>query len=319
MDNAKEDIRVRNWKSALVLALAVGILAPPATFGQPEAVQTGTGHLFACADYSGNKVFLVNTEGKVEWEYPAKTCDDIWVLPNGNILFNTGDGVTEVTRDKKVVFRYDSKSEVYACQRLANGNTFIGECNNGRLLEVDPAGNIVSELRVLPEGQDGGHAFMRNARKLANGNYLVAFCGGEVVREYDPAGKVVFEVPAPGGPHSVVRLPNGNTLIACGDLRKAALVFEVDKEGKTVWEITHDELPGISFKFMTGLHRLPNGNTVMSNWVGHGEFGKAPGIIEVTPEKKVVWTFQDDKTMKTVSSVQILDVAGDPLKGEVLH
>ena len=310
---------MRSWSVALVYVAAVCASMSLPVYGQTEQVQTGTGHSFACADYSGNKVFIVSAEGKVEWEYPAKTCDDIWVLPNGNILFNTGDGVTEVTRDKKVVFRYDSKSEVYACQRLPNGNTFIGECNFGRLLEVDPAGKIVSELRVLPEGEDGGHAFMRNARKLPNGNYLVAFTGGEVVREYDPSGKVVFEVPAPSGPHSVVRLPNGNTLIACGDLKKAPMVFEVDKDGKTVWQTTQDELPGISLKFMTGLHRLPNGNTVMTNWVGHGEFGKAPGIIEVTPDKKVVWTFQDDKTMKTVSSVQILDVPGDPLKGEVLH
>ncbi len=307
------------WKTLLVCLVSVGSFAFSPAYGQPAPIQTGTGHAFACADYSGNKVFLVSKEGKVEWEYPAKTCDDIWVLPNGNILFNTGDGVTEVTRDKKVVFRYESKSEVYACQRLANGNTFIGECNAGRLLEVDPAGQMVSELRLLPEGQDGGHGFMRNARKLSNGNYLVAFCLGEVVREYDPAGKIVFEVPAPSGPHSVVRLPNGNTLIACGDVKKDPSVFEVDKEGKTVWKIAKDELPGISLKFMTGLHRLPNGNTVMTNWVGHGEFGKAPAIIEVTPDKKVVWTFQDDNTMRTVSSVQILDVPGDPLKGEVLH
>lgn len=315
----KEDVQVRSLTTAFISIVSVGVFGFLPAYGEEVGVQTGTGHAFACADYSGGKVFLVSAEGKVEWEYPAKSCDDVWVLPNGNILFNTGDGVTEVTRDKQVVFRYESKSEVYACQRLANGNTFIGECNSGRLLEVDPSGAVVSELRVLPEGQDGGHAFMRNARKLPNGNCLVAFCGGEVVREYDPAGKVVLEVPAPGGPHSVVRLPNGNTLIACGNLQQAAMVFEVDKDGKTVWKVTKDELPGISLKFMTGLHRLPNGNTVMSNWVGHGEFGKAPGIIEITPDKKVVWTFQDDKTMKTVSSVQILDVPGDPIKGEVLH
>ncbi|MBX7259411.1 MAG: arylsulfotransferase family protein [Candidatus Hydrogenedentes bacterium] len=310
---------MRSLGIVFIVVACMNLMTSNPVYGQSELIQTGTPHPFACADYSGNKVFLVSAEGKVEWEYPAKTSDDIWVLPNGNILFNTGDGVTEVTRDKKVVFRYDSKSEVYACQRLPNGNTFIGECNSGRLLEIDPSGKVVSELRLLPEGQDGGHTFMRNARKLSNGNYLVAFYGGEVVREYDPAGKIVFEVPAPSGPHSAIRLPNGNTLIACGDLKKSPKVFEVDTNGKTVWEIKQDELPGISLKFMTGLQRLPNGNTVLTNWVGHGEFGKAPAIIEVTPDKKIVWTFQDDKTMKTISSIQVLDVPGDPLKGEVLH
>ena len=79
------------------------------------------------------------------------------------------------------------------------------------------------------------------------------------------------------------------------------------------------DLPGIQFAFMTGFQRLPNGNTVVSNWLGHGKFGTAPHIIEITPDKKVVWSFADHKTMKTVSSVLLLDVPGDAIKGEILH
>lgn len=305
------------------LMLLAGLAALAATAqdaARPAAMQTGTGHRFAAADYSGGKVFIVSPEGKVEWEYEAAgTCDDLWVLPNGNLLFNTGKGVLELTRGKEVVFSYESSSEIYACQRLANGNTFIGECNSGRLLEVNPEGKIVSELRLLPEGKDGGHIYMRNARKLDNGHYLVAHYGAEVVREYGPKGQIIQEIPAPSGPHSAIRLPNGHTLIACGDLKKAPMVFEVDAQGKTVWKVTQEDLPGIPLKFMTGLHRLPNGNTVLSNWVGHNAFGQAPHVIEVTPDEKVVWTFQDDKTMKTISSIQVLDVPGDASKGGILH
>jgi hypothetical protein len=240
-------------------------------------------------------------------------------LPNGNLLFVTGHGVKEVTRDKKVVFDYESKSEIYACQRLADGRTFIAECTAGRLLEVDPSGGIVKELLLLPEGKSGGHLYIRNARRLADGHYLVAHYGEQVVREYDARGRVVRQIAAVGGPHSVVRLPNGHTLIACGDRQGGHRVFEADAEGRTVWELRDGDLPGISFKFMTGLQRLPNGNTLVSNWLGHGQFGKAPHLIEVTPQKKVVWTFADHKTMRTISTVQLLDVPGDPLKGEVWH
>ena len=291
---------VRLWCAWLVLGSAVA--AP--------------GHRFACTDYTQGKVFLVDGAGKVEWTYDAPHANDIWVLPNGNLLFNTGHGVKEVTRDRKVVFTYESASEIYACQRLPNGNTFIGESNAGRLLEVDPKGRIVHQVRLLPEGKDGGSAYMRNARRLANGNYLVAHYGDQVVREYDPDGKTVWQVAAPGGPHSVVRLPDGNTLIASADRDGApARVFEAAPDGRTVWEVRGDELPGISLKFMAGLHRLPNGNTVMSNWLGHGQFGKAPHLIEVTRDKRVVWIFADHETMKTISSVEILDATG----GTVLH
>lgn len=301
--------------------LASALLASLATclVGAEVSASQSSGHPFACTDYTQGKVFIVSREGKVEWEYSAPNCNDLWVLPNGNLLFNTGHGVREVTREKKVVFDYQSKSEIYACQRLANGNTFIGECNAGRLLEVAPDGKIVKELRLLPEGKDGGHSYMRNARQLDNGHYLVTHYGDQVVREYDGQGRVVREIPAVGGPHSAIRLTNDHTLIACGDRPGGSKVFEVDAEGKTVWQVQGDELPGISLKFMAGLQRLPNGNTVMSNWLGHGQFGKAPHLIEITPDKKVVWTFADHQTMKTISSLQLLDVPGDVTKGGIAH
>ena len=303
--------------TAFSFGMACGVC--PAASLDSVVIQTGKGHPFVGADYSSGKVCIVSRDGKIEWEYKAPHCDDLWVLPNGNLLFNTGHGVKEVTRDKEVVFSYESKSEIYACQRLANGNTFIAECNSGRLLEVSPTGNIIKEIRLLPKGKNGGHTYIRNARKLTNGNYLVAHYGAETVKEYDPTGKVIWQVAAPGGPHSVSRLPNGNTLISCGDKRKQAMVFEVDKAGKTVWKVTHNELPGIDLKLMTGFQRLPNGNTVMSNWLGHGQFGKAPHLIEVTPDKKVVWTFQDHTSFRTISSVLLLDIPGNPLKGEIFH
>jgi hypothetical protein len=301
------------------LALAGGLAHPALGQESNARIQTGKGHRFVCTDYSQGKVFIVSEDGKAEWEYRTGNCNDLWVLPNGNFLFNTGKGVREVTRDKRVVFDYQSPSEIYACQRLPNGNTFIGECNAGRLLEVAPDGKVVKEVRLLPEGKDGGHIYIRNARRLENGHYLVAHYGAQMVREYDAEGKIVKEIPAAGGPHSVARLPDGHTLISCGDMKGGSRVFEVDQEGRTVWEVKGEELPGISLKFMTGFQRLPNGNTVMSNWLGHGQFGKAPHLIEVTPDKKVVWTFADHKTMQTISSVILLDVPGDPLKGQVLH
>ena len=276
---------------------------------------------FACTDYATGKVCLVSAEGKVEWEYATKSCNDLWLLPNGNLLFNTGHGVREVTRDKQVVFDYQSKSEIYACQRLANGDTFIGECNSGRLLEVAPDGTITRELRLLPEGRDGGHGYMRNARKLDNGHYLVTHYGEQVVREYDAKGAVVASIPAPGGPHSAIRLADGNTLIACGDLKseRGPRVFEVDPAGRTVWEVRNGDLPDIQFAFMSGLQRLPNGNTVITNWLGHGKFGTAPHLFEITRDKKVVWSFADHQAFRTISSVHIREAQDAPVPAKDMH
>jgi len=300
----------------MIVLMAAGF---PARAGETRARQTGAGHRFACVDITDGKVFIVSPDGAVEWEYTTKGCNDLWVLPNGNLLFNTGHGVLEITRDKKPVFAYESASEIHTCQRLANGNTLIGECNAGRLLEIEPSGKCAFELRLLPDGVDGGHLYMRTVRKLVNGNYLVCHYAQEMVREYDAHGSVVAEIAAPGGARSAARLPNGNTIVTCGDLKKASMIFEADNDGKTIWKIDHDELPGISLKLAAGFQRLPNGNTVMANFLGHGEFGNAPHLIEVTPDKKVVWTFQDHVTMKTISSLQLLDVPGDATQGDIIH
>ena len=86
-------------------------------------------------------------------------------------------------------------------------------------------------------------------------------------------------------------------------------LFETDAAGKTVWEVREGDLPGISLKFIAGFQRLPNGHTVLANWLGHGQLGKAPHLIEITADKEVVWTFADHKMMKTISNLQLLDVA----------
>lgn len=276
-------------------------------------------HSFVCTDYTQGKVFIISEQGKPVWEYPAMHCNDVWMLPNGNILFNTGKGVKEVTRDKQMVFEYESKSDIYACQRLSNGNTFIGESNSGKLLEVAPDGKIVKQINLLPDTVDGGYAFMRNARRLSNGHYLVAHYGLDKVCEYNKKGKRVMEIPVTGGPHSVVRLPGGRTLVACSDHNGDPKVVEFDKKGRVVWQVLKNELPGIELKFMTGLQRLANGNTVMTNWLGHNQFGNAPHAIEVTRDKKVVWTYNDFSFLQTMSSIQLLDTEAKDGRKEILH
>ena len=274
---------------------------------------------FACADYSAGRVFLVDGAGKVTWSNAAPSCNDLWVLPSGNLLFSTGHGVTELTRDKQVVFRYESKSEIYACQRLPDGTTFVGECNAGRLLELDPTGRVVKEVRLLPEGKDGGHLYMRNARRLPDGHYLVAHYGEQVVREYDAAGKTVREFAAPGGPHSVARLPDGHTLITTADKAKDPHLLEYDADGKLIWDVSNRDLPGAPLRFLAGLHRLPNGNTMVCNWLGHGQFKTAPHLLEIAPDKKVVWSYANYDDMKTISTIVVLDPDGRVDYTKTLH
>ena len=47
--------------------------------------------------------------------------------------------------------------------------------------------------------------------------------------------------------------------------------------------------------------------------------GTQPEFFEVTRDKKVVWQFEDHAHFKTINQIQLLDVAGDVIKGEILR
>ena len=279
---------------------------PRLTLGKP----------FACSDYGGNMIYLVDREGRVTWQFPANRPQDVWILPNGNILFTHVRGVKEVTLLKSVVWEYETapENEIHACQPLPDGTVMVAESGPMRIIEVDRQGKITKEVK-LTSGNTHAHRQMRGARKLASGNYLVGQILDDLLREYDPTGKIVREIPqkqAYGG----IRLPNGNTLIAAGDAHR---IIELDPQGKTVWEINENDLPGNPLRFVAGLQRLPNGNTVVCNWGGHGHVGGQPQIFEVTRDKKVVGEIFDFTQFSTITTVFIMDVEGDATNYEILR
>ena len=264
-------------------------------------------HSYAFCDYSQGKVFIVE-DGKIVWDHSAPESNDIWVLSNGNILFSTGKGVLEMTRGNDTVFCYQSTSNIFACQHLKNGNTFIGESNSGRLLEVTPKGKIAKEVCIFPAGvTDGGYAFMRNARKLENGNYLVAHYEAEKVTEYDKKGKVVQSFDIPGGPHSVARLPNGNTMISVADKNKDPRIVELDSRGNIIWSLSNKDIPGEPLKFLGGFHYLPDGTLAITNWLGHNINNSGLQLLIINKEKKeIIHKVESMEGIKTFSSIYLI-------------
>ena len=51
---------------------------------------------FVGADYSQGIVFIMENN-RIVWQHKAPESNDIWVLPNGNLLFSTGKGVLEMS------------------------------------------------------------------------------------------------------------------------------------------------------------------------------------------------------------------------------
>ena len=143
-------------------------------------------------------VAIVNSAGEVEWEFANKAeVHDLVLLANGNVMFPTDrTTIVEMTREKKVVWKYEAKPkdgykgriEIHAFQRLEDGNTIVAESGNGRIVEVDREGKVVLEVPLTVE-HPNPHRDTRMARKLENGNYLLHEGDGKI-REYDAKGKV---------------------------------------------------------------------------------------------------------------------------------
>ena len=280
------------------------------------AVSAQAAHPFLCTDYNGGRVCRVSLDGKIEWEYHCKNPQDCWQLPNGNVLTCYVNGAAEVTPDQKVVWEYKApeKVEVHSCQPLSNGRVMIVEGGTSRIIEVDRQGKIAKEIKLATAAKITTHNQFRGTRKTKDGHYLVCFKGAGKVVELDSDGRVVREVKVDGDPHEVVQLPNKNLLITCGDGHKA---IEVNPKGNVVWELNENDLPGNPLRLMAGCQRLPNGNTVFCNYLGHGHIGQQPQFFEITPDKKIVWQFRDDQQFKTINQVQMLDVKGDVTKGKI--
>ena len=234
---------------------------------------------FLVADSSKQLIAIIDEQGEQKWSYRIGPLHDQHRLANGNILFQTSwTKLIEIDpKTGNTVWEYDSG--------VNNGN-------RGKRIEV--------------------HAFQR----LENGLTMIAESGVGRIIEVNSKGELVHEMalqiknPSPHQDTRLVRvIANGNYLV-CHENKGA--VYEYTRDGKVVWSY---EIPLFDKKRKGGhgieAHgkqcyaalRLKNGNTLISTGNGHQ-------VIEVTSDKKVVWSLGQNELpgiqLAWVTSLQVL-------------
>ena len=325
-----------NYLFPLAVTSLLVCLAGSATTS--SAVAAEPAHRLLTADSSSERIAIIDEAGDIQWEMKIGPLHDLHLLDNGHVLLQT-NWTTIVEVDPKTnqrVWEYDAATadsnagrtvEVHAFQRLDNGNTMIAESGVPRIIEVDAAGRIVHQVPLLVS-KSHPHRDTRLVRQLPSGNLLVCHEGDGVVREYSHSGEVVWEYAVPmfdrvaaagHGPEAfgnqcfaALRLENGNTLLTTGNGHR---VLEVTPEKEIVWQLQPSDLPDITLAWITTVQRLPNGNIVFGNChAGEGQ----PQVIEVTRDKRVVWTFQDFKRFgNALTNTQILSTDGTPIAAQL--
>jgi HEAT repeat protein len=220
-----------------------------------------------------NRVLELDRAGKVRWQIQGlQYATDAQILPGDRVLIVEQQASRVSERDRKGAILWQKNvPNPLACQRLANGQTFIATRQNLLVVDRDgkevfshlrPAMNIASAGRlrnghygiVTYDSQyieiDGTGKEVRTVALpvlqnhvqfvefLPHERFLVAMHGNNQVAEYDLTGKMVWEAKVQA-PSSATRLPNGNTLVASGSQR----IIELNRAGQTVWEAKENIRP----------------------------------------------------------------------------
>lgn len=258
-----------------------------------------------------NKMFLVN-DGKIIWTYSTGKgweYDDIWLLSNGNILFSRMGWAAEVTPRKKIVWRLDCPkgTEIHSVQPLGLDKVLLMQ--NGtppRIMVIDKKTGAVLTQHAIDGAGKGVHGQFRRLRMTAQGTVLVPFLQSGKVVEYDQGFNEIWSYKIQS-PWAAIRLHNGNTLITD---ERDELTREVNPKGETIWEFKLSELPPeLRLAGSQTCVRLDNGNTILCS---RGNGGKTPQLVEITPDKKVVWVLNDWKDLGPATAIQVLTDAGVP-------
>ncbi|QDU37612.1 hypothetical protein Mal4_19270 [Maioricimonas rarisocia] len=237
------------------------------------------GRRFLAADSSKKTLALVDEDGQTVWQRRIGPLHDLHQLASGNILCQLNwTRIVEIDPSSDaIVWEYDAAR--------ANGN-------EGRKVEV--------------------HAFQR----LPDGNTMIVESGPARIIEVAGDGSLVREVPLKvDNPHPhhdtrlVRKLESGNYLV-CHE--SDGVVREYDSSGRIVWEYAvplfgrqpqkGHGLDAFGNQCFAAL-RLENGNTLIATGNGHS-------VIEVTPDKKVVWSLHQDDLpgirLAWVTTLQVL-------------
>jgi hypothetical protein len=289
--------------------------------GAPEAEVRGDGcpkpsgqscHTFLANDNGRNIVDYVDEfDSTKNWSSPklgtgAYTPRSIEIVDNPQstheahkaVLVSTNLGYSEIDlATGKVIKSQSTFSGVRSACRIPDGTTALGRAES--IDFVRDTGEIVRSI-PLPAGADLGTI----RRNPADGTFW--FAKGRSVYAIDAGGAVVWQADMGigGHEHRVWWRDGGGAYASTGD---PPTIVEFDAQGKIV-----NQLGGrTAFPFLDdiqGFVRLPSGNFVATNWLGHisNPLATTPQLVELTPDNKMVWSFGDQSFARQLTDVYVL-------------
>jgi hypothetical protein len=86
-------------------------------------------------------------------------------------------------------------------------------------------------------------------------------------------------------------------------------VIEMDTTGRILNTVGGKAMfTAIGLDFFSGFVRMPSGNFVVANWLGHlsAPAASTPHIVEFTPQNKVVWQWGNQTLARQITNVYVV-------------
>lgn len=263
-------------------------------------------------DYVKFELLKVDKSGKVSWRH--KPAGRVWdfVIKGENLIYPIITKPHEVrclSFDKKLKWQWPYRKEYREIINLTSfqdGLVISGQ-RPSEAIFMNDIGTVQSKLDIQTDFHSH-HGELGNVYSLQNGNFLAQLWGEGSVVEIDDNGKEIWRYKVPksgegkypeGCVQDVLRLPNCNTLIACGT---QARILEITPDKKIVWQLAKDDYPELNLTNACGLQLLKDGSILVTNFL-RGNTGKRAHAFVLSKDRKVIWTFNDHKNVKAASRI----------------
>jgi hypothetical protein len=270
-------------------------------------------HEFIANDNGNNRVNYINEftstkPGGVVWTAPAgdtganspRTIEivDNPKAKNGKavlVSLNTGYAEFDLT-DGTNLGKVTNGTNVTGACRLPDGTTALGAYPNIKI--VSPTGTLVRQF-ALPTG-DNLRAINRNP---ADGTFWLSLT--ESIYEVSDQGQQIWQGNMGAGTkgYAVWWRAGGGAYATTGE---PATVIEMNTAG-TILTTVGGRTTFPILDFSSGFQRLPNGNYIVANWLGHiaSPASDRAHVVELTPQNTMPWTWGNQSLARQITNVYV--------------
>ncbi|QZT38438.1 hypothetical protein K5X82_05960 [Halosquirtibacter xylanolyticus] len=247
---------------------------------------------------------------RIAWSHAldkGQECNEVSQPSKGTVLYSYKKGAKLIDLDHNILWNYNAPkgTELQSVSITEDGNILLGQCGSpATIMEYSQDGELLSKT-TFDTGIKRAHAQLRRVRKTSRDTYLVPIFGKGEVWEVAKSGGILRKVTVGGVPFSIVEISKDHWMVSCGD---GHYLLEINpNSNEVISKIEQNDIEDIPLRFVAESVRLSSGNTLICNWGGHARKQKrVSSLMEITPERKVVWSIALSDSLGMVSSVDPL-------------